>query len=211
MNTLYTCISYKLDITNTYYVLDNVKCNIYIPYEHMCMYYLQIADNIGDYIHVYISPLYRVISYVIFFRNMIFNVYLIFQHHCINLTKSIICSNLPKGTQPYLGSHTGPFLKGSSFPILPSRTLSAAAATSLSPYQGFVPATHSTANAPSAFTPQRCQPKCSTCLGLIVSVTSPAPPGYVHSVFLGFQAPCSLYSPLGSQRIKGATTCLKTS
>lgn len=69
-------------------------------------------------------------SYVIFFRNMIFNVYLIFQHHCINLTKSIICSNLPKGTQPYLGSHTGPFLKGSSFPILPSHTLTAVAATS---------------------------------------------------------------------------------
>lgn len=148
---------------------------------------------------------------MIFFRNMIFNVYLIFQHHCINLTKSIICSNLPKGTQPYLGSHTGPFLKGSSFPILPSHTLTAVAATSspLSPRLCTCNSLHCQCS--FCLHPQRCQPKCSTCLGLIVSVTSPAPPGYVHSVFLGFRAPCSLYSPLGSQRIKGATTCLKTS
>lgn len=61
----------------------------------------------------------RVFSYVIVFKNMIFSGYLIFQHHCINPTKSIIGSDLPEGTQPCLASHPRPFLKGGSFPLFP--------------------------------------------------------------------------------------------
>lgn len=74
-------------------------------------------------------------SYVIFFTNMIFNGYL-FQHHYINLTKSIICLNLPEGTQSCLGQHPGTLLNGPVLPAPPSPHPQLQ--PPLSPHQGYL-------------------------------------------------------------------------
>ena len=67
---------------------------------NMCMYFLQIGDILDIY-NIYMFPLYH--AYIMsiflcnkaFFKNMIFNGYLIFQSHYINLTKSMVCLSLP--------------------------------------------------------------------------------------------------------------------